>query len=203
MSYKFNSYFRILALAKKDWKNGPNILTIIRGILSLALFVLLVWFWQLGWAPWVYVAAALTDMVDGWWARTFHQETLFGKFIDPMVDKVLVAAVGIGLCIAWWPEKWVIIPIGIIIVREAGVMVLVNYYRDRGKMLPVTWEGKVKTFAQGVAFFLLMKHLEGSWAQAARYILVVAVTITVTSGIDYIIRSRGLLQPIPEDDAVD
>jgi len=200
VSNKANSYTRLLALAKKDWKNVPNILTFSRGPMSIALFVMLIV--HFNWAPWLYIATALTDLVDGWWARHFHQQTLLGKSMDPIMDKLLVAAVGIGLCIARWPDPWMVIPVGIILVREAGVMALVERFRRKNLMLSVTWAGKTKTMAQGIAFFLMIRHPAGEWGQAARYILVVAVTLTVISGVDYIFRARALLCPIPQGNVV-
>lgn len=200
MSDKANSYVRLLALAKKDWKNVPNVLTFSRGPMSIALFFMLIGHYD--WVAWLYVATALTDLVDGWYARHFHKETLLGKTIDPIMDKLLAAAVGIGLCIAW-PELWVVIPVGIILVREVGVMILVERFRRRNLMLSVTWAGKLKTMAQGIAFFLLIRHPAGDWVQPVRYILVVAVTLTVISGVDYIVRARALLRPIPKGDVAD
>ncbi len=202
MANKANSYVRLLAMAKKDWKNVPNILTFSRGLMSLVLFVLLIEGHSVG-ASWLYIATALTDMVDGWWARHFHQQTLLGKTMDPIMDKLLVASVGIGLCISRWPDPWVLVPVGIILVREAGVMILVEWFRRKNLMLSVTWAGKMKTMAQGVAFYLLIRNPSGEWGQAVKYIIVVAVTLTVISGIDYIVRARALLCPIPKEDSVD
>jgi len=202
MSNKANSYVRLLALAKSEWKNVPNVMTIARAPMGIAVFVLLVLGYSVG-ASWMYVATALTDMVDGWWARHFHQETLFGKSADPIMDKLLVAAVGLGLCWARWPDPWVLIPVGIILIREIGVMILVERFRRKNLMLSVTWAGKLKTFAQGIAFYLLIRNPTGNWVQPMRYIIVVAVTITVISGIDYIVRAHTLLRPIPEEDVAD
>jgi CDP-diacylglycerol--glycerol-3-phosphate 3-phosphatidyltransferase len=201
MSDKANSYIRLLALAKKEWKNVPNVLTFSRGPMSIALFFMLIG--HSDWAAWLYIAVALTDLVDGWYARRFHQQTLLGKTMDPIMDKLLVAAVGIGLCIARWPDPWVLTPVVIILTREVGVMILVERFRRKNLMLSVTWAGKMKTMAQGIAFFFLIRHPAGEWGQTARYILVVAVTLTVFSGIDYIVRARALLRPIPERDVVD
>ena len=196
MSNKANSWTRILAMAKTEWRNVPNVLTIARGPMGIAVFALLIMGYPVV-ASWMYVITALTDMVDGWWARHFHQETLLGKSLDPIMDKLLVAAVGIGLCITR-PEPWVLIPIGIILVREAGVIILVERFRKKNLMLSVTWAGKTKTMAQGIAFYLLIRNPAGDWVQPVRYIIVIAVTLTVVSGVDYIVRARTLLRPIPE-----
>jgi CDP-diacylglycerol--glycerol-3-phosphate 3-phosphatidyltransferase len=170
--------------------------------MGVAVFVLLVKGLSVG-ASWLYIATALTDMVDGWWARHFHQETLFGKSADPIMDKLLVLAVVGGLCWTRWPDPWVLVPLGIILAREAGVMILVEVFRRKGLMLSVTWAGKTKTFAQGIAFYLLIRNPAGTWVQPMRYIIVVAVTLTVVSGIDYIVRARTLLRPIPKEDVAD
>jgi CDP-diacylglycerol--glycerol-3-phosphate 3-phosphatidyltransferase len=189
-------------MAKRDWKNIPNVLTMLRGPMSIMVLYCLLRGQPYA-ASWWYVATALTDMADGFLARLLHQQTEFGENMDPIMDKALVLAVGLGLCINRWPDPWVLIPIGIILTREAGVMILVDYYRQRYMKLSVTWEGKTKTFAQGIAFYLLIRQLAGSWQGTVQIITVVAVTLTVTSGIDYVMRSRALLRPIPDKDVVE
>jgi CDP-diacylglycerol--glycerol-3-phosphate 3-phosphatidyltransferase len=189
-----NHHVRFLALVGREWKTVPNMLTALRAVLSVLTFYLLVV--HSGWAPWVYAVTASTDWVDGWYARHYHQETFLGKMMDPIVDKLLIAAAGIGTCIMR-PEPKVLVAVGMILLREACVATLVEVYRRNSLMLSVTWEGKVKTALQGAAFFLLMLHPTGDLAQVADLILVVAATVTVMSGIDYFMRARALSRPVP------
>jgi len=189
-----NHHVRFLALVRREWKTVPNMLTATRAVMSVLMFGLLLN--RSTWAAWVYALTASTDWVDGWYARRFHQETFLGKMMDPIIDKLLAACAGLGVCIAR-PELGFVIPVGMILVREAAVATLVETYRRRGLMLSVTWEGKVKTALQGAAFFLHMLHPAGGLAQVADLILVVAVTVTVMSGIDYFIRARALSRPVP------
>jgi CDP-diacylglycerol--glycerol-3-phosphate 3-phosphatidyltransferase len=202
MAIKANSYFRLWPMAKRDWKNFPNMLTLARCPMSIIVFYCLVRAQPYA-ASWWYVATALTDFVDGKWARHFHQETEFGENMDPIMDKALVLAVGLGLCINRWPNPWLLIPVGIILVREASVMALVDYFRQRHMKLSVTWAGKLKTFAQGIAFYLCIRNPTGDWVWPVRCVVFTAVLLTVVSGVDYIVRARGLLRPIPEEDSTD
>ncbi len=172
---------------RADWATVPNLLTMLRGILCPLVFVLLVSHSTL--AVLVYVTAAVTDLIDGWYARRFNQESWLGKMMDPIVDKLLAASVLIGLSITQ-PELWVLIPAAVIIVREIAVAILVQVYMRRGTPLHVTWSGKVKTVAHGVAFTLMMLPLGGIWLAAARVVITVAVVLTITSGFDYFQRAR-------------
>ena len=194
MTDKVISHVRFRTLVKTQWKTIPNLFTATRAMFSLLVFYLLVV--HSDWAAGVYAITASTDWIDGWWARHFDQETFLGKILDPIVDKLLIVTAGVGVSIAH-PEPWVLIPVGIILAREATIVVLVEAYRRKSLMLSVTWEGKVKTFAQGIAFWLLMLNLSGGLVQTVRYVLVVAVTLTVSSGVDYIIRARLLSRPFP------
>jgi CDP-diacylglycerol--glycerol-3-phosphate 3-phosphatidyltransferase len=186
---------RVMTIIKQQWATWPNLVTVIRGLLCPLLFWLIVSHSK--WAAAVFVAVALTDMLDGKLARLLHQETLLGKMLDPVVDKLLVAAVGLGLCIAY-PIPSVMILIGIILVREIAVATLVQVFRRRGLILSVTWEGRWKTMMQGIAFLLLLLPLDGDWDQFVLCALVAATTITATSGIDYFKRARAMAKPFPK-----
>lgn len=195
MSDIANDHVRFLKLLRTQYRTVPNLLTAIRAMSSLWVFYLLVV--HSDWAAGVYLITASTDWVDGWWARRYNQETFLGKMMDPIVDKLLITLAGIGVCVSH-PVPWVLIPVGVILAREATVFALVETYRRKSLMLSVTWQGKVKTAAQVAALWLMMLNLSGDSAQVSRYVLVIAVTLTVESGVDYLLRARILSRPIPE-----
>lgn len=194
MSDKSNDYVSFAALVRTQYRTIPNLLTAVRAVLSLCVFYLLIV--HSDWAAGVYLFTASTDWIDGWWARRYNQQTFLGKMMDPIVDKLLILAAGVGVCIVS-PTQEVLIPVVIILAREAAVVALVEAYRRKGLMLSVTWEGKVKTAIQGAAFWLLMLNHSGGLTQVSHYVLVVAVTLTVSSGVDYFVRARILSRPIP------
>ena len=178
-----------LELFKKEWYFVPNLMTELRGILSPVIFLFLVC--HVNWLVTitVYVAAALTDLIDGRWARKHKQETRLGKNLDPIVDKLLAGFVLLGLCIVN-PVAWLVASAVIIATREIAVAIVVELSRRHGNPLSVTWWGKVKTVFHGVAFFLTMLPIAGGvWLIFVQLVWLSAVFLTITSGIGYIKRA--------------
>jgi len=193
---------RVVALVRAEWKTVPNGITAFRAVLSVVVLALMLNHSNA--APWLYAFTASTDWVDGWYARSQGQETFLGKILDPLVDKFLILLASIGLFIKFWGVDWFVIgAIALILVREVAVAVLVDVYRRKELTLSVTWEGKVKTAFQGVAFFALMLHSSGvAVNQGMCDALIVVVTVTVISGADYFMRAREMSCPVP-DEAID
>ncbi len=188
--------------------NIPNKLTILRLIL-VPVFLVFAMGLPFGWggegfdavrmyiAAGIYIVACLTDTLDGIIARKYNMITDFGKFWDPMADKVLVvsamiALVGIGI----FPAIAVII----IIIREflVSALRLVIVSKD-GKVLPAGMIGKVKTTFQmlAVIFALLGDFPFSLFITGVRVydiMLWIAVILTVWSGVDYCIRNKEYLR---------
>jgi len=149
----------------------PNLLTVLRLVLTLlmfACFAAVAWVQEQGTsidqamvfmilriALASFVIAAVTDFFDGWLARRWKVESLFGAIFDPIADKILVCAAALGL-IAVHVQPPVLVPVGIILFREFAVSALREVLAPRGLILKVTALAKIKTTLQLVALGALM-----------------------------------------------
>jgi CDP-diacylglycerol--glycerol-3-phosphate 3-phosphatidyltransferase len=181
--------------------NLPNLLTLVRILLVPVLIVALSVETPGGStiAAIVFAIAALTDGLDGYIARTRRSETTFGKVMDPVADKLLIAAALISLVSLDRLAPWVAM---VIIAREFAVSGLRIAAGQQGVVIPASRLGKVKTIVQVVAVLALIAagDHEAAWVQALVYTMVVA---TVVSGADYFLNFRRRLeiarQRIPAD----
>jgi cardiolipin synthase (CMP-forming) len=132
----------------------------------------------------LYVIAAITDYLDGWWARTYNQGSDFGRMLDPIVDKVLIAALFIVLAANQTIHgMWLACPI-IILAREFLVAGLREYLGPRGITVPVTTLAKWKTTAQMAAIGLLILPFDLTYL-VGMILLVGATFLTVITGAQY------------------
>ena len=133
---------------------------------------------------WIFIAAAVTDWLDGWLARRWNQTTSFGAFLDPVADKLMVAAALIVLT-----EKGLVDPFAslIIIGREITISALREWMASigRAKSVAVNILGKVKTVSQLIAIpFLLFNGVLFGWfhtVNVGRWLIWVAAVITLWS----------------------
>jgi len=173
--------------------NLANALTILR--LVLVPFFALALFahgghsagWQLV-ACAIFVAASLTDRIDGDIARRQGLITEFGKLADPIADKALIGTALVGLSMLGELSWWVTV---LILVREVGVTLL-RFWVIRHGVLPASRGGKVKTTLQAVAIGLLVLPLSGGWRIAADTVMWLAVALTLITGVDYVFRAVSL-----------
>jgi CDP-diacylglycerol--glycerol-3-phosphate 3-phosphatidyltransferase len=174
--------------------NVPNLLTISRLFMVPIFGYLVLAIEQTDTAQWasaiVFLIAAITDLVDGVWARRYGLVTNFGKIADPIADKALIGTAFIALSIqgeiAWWVT-------GIIIFREIAITVL-RFWVIRHGVIPASRGGKVKTVSQIIAIVAFLIPIHG-WVDAvAQMSLGVALALTVTTGIDYVLKARILPQ---------
>jgi CDP-diacylglycerol--glycerol-3-phosphate 3-phosphatidyltransferase len=145
-------------------KSLPNILTSMRLVLALFMFVALAaasgavpglsdhltlesQFALQRWAVYAFVVAAVTDFFDGWLARKLHAESIWGAILDPIGDKVLVCGAVLGL-MSLGPQPMVLLPAGLILFREFTVSALREVGASKGVKLPVTLLAKWKTTLQ-------------------------------------------------------
>ena len=155
--------------------------------------------------PWIaaaiFTALAATDAVDGHIARTRNQVTTFGKFIDPLADKLLVTAALIALVDLEQLPSWIAL---VIISRELVVSGLRMVAVAEGRVIAASSHGKVKTILQIVAIvgFLLkdtalLNDLLGTWATAFQtlswLVMGAAVLMTIWSMVDYFYHARDIL----------
>ena len=132
----------------------------------------------------IFIVASLTDYVDGYIARTYNQVTDFGKFLDPLADKLLVIAAMSMFC------EWGVFPawaLMIVLTREFAVSGLRMVAGPKGKVIAAGWSGKVKTFSTMVGLCVMMAFPTVSilcWV-----VMGVIVVTTVYSGIEYFIQN--------------
>ena len=187
--------------------NLPNKLTIFRVILIVPFIVLLLggnagWFGEntliSGWiALAIFIAASLTDLLDGKIARKYNLVTNFGKFMDPLADKLLVSSAMICLVEMGRIPAWVVI---VIISREFIISGFRLIASDNGVVIAASYWGKFKTVFQMVMVCLMLVNVPGGiswfpWLNGLTQIVMwVALILTVVSLIDYLIRNRGVLK---------
>jgi CDP-diacylglycerol---glycerol-3-phosphate 3-phosphatidyltransferase len=165
--------------------NVPNVLTLLRILLVPVLVVALLEATPNGSAvaAAVFALAAITDGLDGYIARSRRSITTFGKVMDPIADKLLIAAALITLVSLDRVPPWVAM---VIIAREFAVSGLRVAAGQQGVVIPASPLGKAKTVAQVAAILALIAS--GDWW--AQVLLYVAVVITVVSGADYFLGFR-------------
>ena len=165
--------------------NAPNVLTLVRISLVPVLVVALTVEISDGTviAAAVFALAAVTDGLDGYIARQRRAITTFGKVMDPIADKLLIAAALITLVSLDRVAPWVAM---VIIAREFAVSALRVAAGQQGVVIPASPLGKLKTVTQ-VAAILAVIATGAWWGQALLY---VAVVVTVVSGADYFLGFR-------------
>ncbi len=137
----------------------PNLLTLVR-IVLIPVFIL-VYYLPYAWAPWaasaIFGLAAITDWFDGYLARKLDQSSPFGAFLDPVADKLMVAAALVVL-VESFASPWVTVPAVIIIGREIVISALREWMAEVGKRasVAVSMIGKIKTTLQMVSILALL-----------------------------------------------
>lgn len=186
--------------------NLPNKLTIFRIILIPVFMLLIIFHWPTGsvnvlgtvitnfkiWAAIVFAGASVTDWFDGHIARARHQVTTFGKFADPLADKMLVMTAMIFLISLGKAPAWVV---AIIVCRELAVTGLrLMLVQNSGQVLAAKMPGKIKTTTQMLAIiFLLLNDILFApiHIPIGEILLYVCLFFTIYSGWDYFHQSRA------------
>jgi CDP-diacylglycerol--glycerol-3-phosphate 3-phosphatidyltransferase len=175
--------------------NIPNVLTLLRILAAPVVVVALLGETPNGdaLAAGVFALAALTDGLDGYIARSRDAVTTFGKLMDPVADKLLIAAALVSLVSLDRLAAWVAM---VIIAREFAVTVMRVIAAERGIVIAASWMGKAKTVLQIAAVFaLIAANPAPVWVEVLVY---AAVAVTVVSGADYFF---GLRRRIEEERA--
>jgi CDP-diacylglycerol--glycerol-3-phosphate 3-phosphatidyltransferase len=174
--------------------NLPNTLTVGR-LVMVPVFVVIAWVgfdrgsdaWQT-WAAVVFLAAAITDLVDGELARRTNRVTSFGKIVDPIADKVLTGSALVILSwfdlLPWW--------VTVVIVTREVVVTLLRFSVIRHGVIAASRGGKVKTALQIIAITLYLLPLASGADDVAVWIMAAAVVVTVVTGFDYCLRALAL-----------
>lgn len=173
--------------------NLPNKLTILRVVLIVP-FVLCMLVPGLGnggmyAAVAIFIIASLTDLFDGKIARKYNLVTNFGKFMDPLADKLLVAAALICLTANGRLAAWISI---IIISREFIISGFRLVASDNGVVIAASYWGKFKTTFQMVMVCLMIANMD-ALSLLTQIVMWIAVVLTIVSLVDYLVKNKGVL----------
>lgn len=176
--------------------NLPNKLTIFRVILIpfFVFFLLYPSFEGYGnyIATAIFIIACLTDLLDGKIARKYNLVTNFGKFMDPLADKLLVCAALICLVETGQLASWVVV---IIISREFIISGFRLIASDNGVVIAASYWGKFKTtFQMLMIIALILKLPFAFWDVLCVILIFIATVLTVISLIDYIVKNKDVLK---------
>ncbi|UJP38720.1 CDP-diacylglycerol--glycerol-3-phosphate 3-phosphatidyltransferase [Cellulomonas palmilytica] len=133
----------------------------------------------------VFAVAAVTDRIDGWYARRTGQVTDFGKLLDPIADKLLIGAALVVLSALGELPWWVTV---VILVRELGITVM-RFFLLRYVVLPASRGGKLKTVLQSFAiglYVLPLFAMPDAVEVVAAVVMAAALVVTVVTGLDYV-----------------
>ncbi len=173
--------------------NLPNKLTMMRVLLIPVFVVALLVPIGVSWQKWIalaiFIVASLTDLADGKIARKYNLVTNFGKFMDPLADKLLVCAALVCLVSLERIPAWVVI---IIISREFIVSGLRLIAVDQGVVIAASMWGKVKTVFQMTMIILMLADI-AQLALITAIVMWIALVLTVVSLADYIIKNIHLI----------
>ena len=177
----------------------PTMLTLARILMIPVLLVVfyLPWKWTSVAAMLVFALASLTDWLDGWIARRYHQYSAFGAFLDPVADKLMVST-ALFLIVQAHPTPWMACWAGVIVGREIAVSALREWMAELGPRAKVKVQslGKIKTIVQMVAIGCLLyspsKEPE-PWLWMGREVFIIgdwmlaaAALLTLWSGFEYL-----------------
>ena len=185
--------------------NLPNQLTFLRLILAVILFCVIAWECYLTGMV-LFIIAAATDWLDGWYARRYQQVTTLGRILDPFADKVVVCGTFIFLVAipemrtpyGLWP--WMVV---VIVGRELLVTALRSFIEERGADFSAKWSGKLKMVLQCIAAGAALYYLSYAspiadapawvkWTVGAS--IWSALVLTVYSGVGYVIAAVRLVR---------
>ena len=191
--------------------NLPNKLTLMRIILTPIFMAVLYWgfpgadYAALG----IFIIASLTDLLDGKIARKYNLVTDFGKFADPLADKILVTAAMLWFVEVGRMPAWALL---VVLLREFAVSGLRMIASDKGRVIAAGWSGKVKTAATMVCVIVMLAigpmveealmamYVSSSYTQSRLPILLVdpvcvwvIVLTTLYSGVEYFVKNRDVI----------
>ena len=186
--------------------NLPNTLTVTRILLTPLLVVILLTAVEGKeiYGAVIFILAALTDYLDGYFARARNQVTATGKLLDPIADKLLVTSAFIALVELELAPAWMV---AIIVGREFVVTGIRSVAATRGQVMPANWLGKIKTFMQVVTIVVLIladTYIE-PWLRFGRYLLWITVIVSLISMTSYTMKflrsgTEKVKPAVPQED---
>jgi CDP-diacylglycerol---glycerol-3-phosphate 3-phosphatidyltransferase len=183
--------FSVIAPSKPRFWNVPNTLTVSRLALAVGTFACIEFELYTA-ALWIFIAAALTDALDGYFARLLNQDTPLGRQLDPLIDKVIVSGCYIYLVTIYGTgvRPWMVTAI---VVRELLIQGLRSHLEGQGQAFGAKTAGKLKTVAQCVSISLVLFCLAlppfapAGWYWLRDAFTYIAVALTLYSGVSYIL----------------
>ncbi len=173
--------------------NLPNKLTTFRVIL-IPFFVVFMLVDVTAYDKWialaVFIIASLTDLLDGYIARKYNLVTNFGKFMDPLADKLLVCSALICLVALSRIPAWIVI---VIIAREFIISGFRLVASDNGVVIAASYWGKFKTTFQMVMICLMIADLE-ALGLVTQIVMWAALLLTVISLVDYLVKNKDVMK---------
>ena len=138
----------------------------------------------------VFILASVTDYIDGYVARKYDQTSDFGKFLDPLADKLLVISAMTILCQWGRMPAWALM---IVLTREFAVTGLRLVAVGKGNVIAAGWSGKIKTASTMIGLCVLMAFPTIGWLDSV--VTAVIVVTTVYSGIEYFVQNWAVIKP--------
>lgn len=192
--------------------NMPNILTLLRIALApiFMFFFMFDNYYMRMIALALFIIAALTDLADGYYARKLGVITGFGKFMDPLADKILVSSALISFIALGYVTP---LPVVLIIGREFSITGLRLLAAYKGVVIPPTWMAKAKTFLQMAVVGLIMGYIclltaltfyehealaivQFDYRLYFDWLLWITATVTIWTGVDYIIKYFYMIKSV-------
>lgn len=142
----------------------------------------------------IFIAASVTDALDGHIARKYNLITNFGKFMDPLADKLLVCSAMICLIDLKMIPSWIVV---IIIAREFIISGFRLVASDNGVVIAASYWGKFKTVSQMLMIIVMIampKGDTGIWYMAGQILMYISLVLTIVSLVDYIVKNSEVLK---------
>ena len=169
--------------------NTANKLTMLRVIL-IPVFLVLLYLpipFHMAFALVIFILASVTDFIDGYIARHYNQVTDFGKFMDPLADKLLVMSALLWFVEAGRLPAWAML---VVVAREFAVTALRLIAVERGRVIAAAWSGKIKTASTMVCICLMLVFAR-PWLDVLCTVVILATT--VYSGVEYFVKNRDVM----------
>ena len=140
----------------------------------------------------IFVVASFTDFLDGYLARKWNMVSNFGKFMDPLADKLLVMAALVSMVELGDLPSWVVT---LILARELTITGFRTLAMEANIVMAASWWGKIKTVVQMIMIIVVLLQLPFAGIHIIETILVaLAVILTIVSGVDYLVKNKAVLK---------
>ncbi len=141
----------------------------------------------------VFIIASLSDLLDGYIARHYNQVSNFGKFMDPLADKMLVLSAMCFLVEKGQMPGWIV---AVILFREFAVSGLRLVAAERQRVIAAAWSGKIKTTCTMIGLCILMVF--GQYRAVSIFVTVVILATTIYSGVEYFMKNSDVFSDAEE-----